>query len=133
MEDINKENITNKPSVKDNWLKVDKTCPQCGQVTEKAKGITKQSMKKLFSFNLKKDWLSTLIIIGVILLAYAYKQDTAACKDFMSHRTEYCAQILADEAAYGDGLNLENLDELNTGFGNGLAGNLTNSTKWNTV
>lgn len=96
-------------SIKENWEKVDKLCPTCNQVTEKAKGITKQSMKRLFSFNWKdpNEWVWIAVIVFVCLMAWSYKHDMATYNDFMQNRVEYCTQILSEEVSYGNGEGLE--------------------------
>jgi hypothetical protein len=69
---------------KENWLKIDKTCSQCGQVTEKQKGLTKQNVKKLFTIKFDmNEIIMTLIIILVLISAYAYKVDTQICRDYV--------------------------------------------------
>jgi hypothetical protein len=95
MEDSQIEN--EKSSVKDNWLKEDILCEKCSQVVYKQKGITKQSMKRLFSFDFKnpQEYVWTIVIIGICLLAWSYMQDKKAYNDFMEHRTEYCTQLLS--------------------------------------
>jgi len=117
--------ITNeKQNIKDNWLKEDELCPQCGQVTKKQRGITKQSMKRLFSFNWKnpQEWVWIAVIIGICFVAWSYQQDKAAYSDFMTHKAEYCTQLLS-ETGNEDGFGLD---------GNGLEANLTNSNLWDT-
>lgn len=98
------ESIDNKQEkkvdIKANWLKEDILCENCGQVVYKQKGITKQSMKRLFSFNFKnpQEWVWTAMIIGVCFLAWAYKNETASCNELMENRIEYCTQFLNDMA-----------------------------------
>jgi len=60
---------------KENWLKEDIKCEKCGQVTERVKGLTKQSMKKLLSFDYKNlnEWLITILLIGICVLSLSYK------------------------------------------------------------
>jgi len=69
---------------RENWLKTDKTCECCGQVTKKQKGLTKQNIKKLFSFKFDmNELIMTIVIILVVLSAYAYKVDTQTCRDYV--------------------------------------------------
>ena len=118
-----------KPSIKDNWLKKDILCEKCGQVVYRQKGITKQSIKRLFSFDIKKDWLITVLMIGVLLLVWAYKNDKAAYADFMEHRMEYCTKLLSNvDNAYGnEELDLNWTNENETDIGNGF----NNPIQWN--
>ena len=70
---------------KENWLKEDKICSQCGQITEKQRGLTKQNIKKLFSFKLTTDEIIfTALIILVIVLAYAYNHDTKQSREWIN-------------------------------------------------
>ena len=66
------------------WEDKDTLCEHCGAVTVRAKGITKQNMKKLFSINFTfNEVLITFMIIMVLVLAYAYKNETQACRDWI--------------------------------------------------
>lgn len=115
-------------TIKENWEKTDEVCPACGAVTKKAAGITKQNMKKMFSFNLKRDWVETVIIIGICFLALAYQHDTAAYREFMNHQYEYCTQLLSN-MEYGNGEGMWN-GTWNNAFGNGTdRTNETNETE----
>ena len=121
--------MENKSNIKDNWEKVDKVCPTCNQVTERAKGITKQSMKRLFSFDYKnsKEWIWTIVIIGICFMAWSYVQDKKSYNDFMDHRIEYCTQLLSSIEYNSEGMNVDG-SGLN-GFGlNGLVVNNSNNT-----
>ena len=127
--DTNETKTNEKPNVmKDNWLKVDELCPQCGQVTKRATGITKQSIKRLFSFNWKnpQEWIWTFVMIGIVFMAWSYQADMAAYNNFMSHQTEYCTQILGQSQYLGNGLEGNGL---NVGL-NGI-NNSTNINPWN--
>ena len=66
------------------WLEEDKRCPTCSQVTERCKGLTKQNVKRLFSFNFNlNEIIITFMIIMVLVLAYAYKNETQQCRDWI--------------------------------------------------
>lgn len=122
-----------KPNIKDNWLKEDKLCPSCGQVTERARGITKQSMKRLFSFNWKnpQEWIWIAVIFGVCFIAWTYKQETAACNDFMNNQAEYCTKLLSNiEYGNGEGLTWNGTWNGTNEFGNGT-GTCILSRLWN--
>jgi len=73
-------------TIKENWEKVDEVCPHCNQVTKQAKGITRQNMKRLVSFKGSKssDWILTLIIILVLLMAWSYRNETAQCREWIN-------------------------------------------------
>lgn len=139
MESLNKiegikDPVINKPNIKDNWLKVDKTCPTCGQVTEKAKGITKQSMKRLFSFNWKspQEWVWIAIVLGLCFVAWAYKHDMAAYNDFKANQIGYCTQLLNNVNAYENEQGLEGVYENGLGLNITGIGNENTTNPWNT-
>jgi len=108
--------------IKDNWEKVDEVCPTCNQVTKKARGITRQNMKRMFSIKFDtNEIVTTIIILMVLLLAYAYKIETQQCRDwitpiFTGERTcdSICAEVREDMArmnasAQQQGIDLSNL------------------------
>lgn len=69
---------------KENWLKVDETCPNCGQVTKRVKGLTKQNLKRLITPKWDmNEFLITAILIMVLVLAYTYKTETQTCRDWV--------------------------------------------------
>jgi len=67
-----------------NWLKVDEVCPHCKQVTKKQKGLTKQNIRRLFSFKMDmNEVIMTLIIILVLFSAFSYKNEIQVCRDYV--------------------------------------------------
>jgi RNA polymerase subunit RPABC4/transcription elongation factor Spt4 len=82
------------------WNEVDETCPQCGAVTKRVRGITKQNLKRLliprFDFT---EIAITFLLIMIILLAYVYQQETEMCREFIkevfSEDYETCLIITA--------------------------------------
>ena len=51
----------------ENWLKEDKVCEKCGQVTERQKGLTKQNLKRLLSVKFDiNELIITFIIISFV-------------------------------------------------------------------
>lgn len=116
---------------KENWLKTDKLCPTCSQIIEKQRGLTKQNVKRLFSFKLDaNEIIFTALIILVIVLAYAYNHDTKqsrewinsmasggidSCKTNCNQHCELYAQI--DRLQNGGGIiNLTNITITNETF-----------------
>jgi len=70
--------------VNENWLKTDKVCESCGQVTEKQKGFTKQNLKRLCTIKFDMTeviWMTILVL--VLVLAFAYKTETAVCREWI--------------------------------------------------
>lgn len=83
------KSIKPKPSFKEkfreNWNKVDEKCPNCGAVTKITRGITRQNLKRL----VKPRWslnelIITFLIIGSLLLAWAYNSETKACREWIT-------------------------------------------------
>ena len=70
--------------IKENWLRRDETCPSCGQVTKRVRGITKQNLKRLVTpkWDLN-EVLVTFILILVLFMAYAYRSETSVCREWV--------------------------------------------------
>ena len=68
------------------WNDIDETCFACGAVTKRARGITKQSLKRLITpkWDLN-ELLITFILIMVIIMALLYKSETQQCRDFIKN------------------------------------------------
>lgn len=70
--------------IKENWEKVDEVCPTCNQVTKQAKGITRQNIKRLFSFKMSyTEFLITFMLIMLLVLAYAYNSETKESREWI--------------------------------------------------
>lgn len=84
--ELTKDSVPEKKNVfKENWNKVDKRCPCCNQVTEKQKGMTKENLKKLISFKWNaNEVIITIMIIMMLLLAFAYNNETKKCRDWIT-------------------------------------------------
>jgi len=69
---------------KSKWLETDKTCPHCGQVTERARGITRQNLKRLIvpKWDMN-EFTITLLLIMIIVLALIYKVETDTCRNWL--------------------------------------------------
>jgi len=78
------EEITVRQTVKDNWNKTDELCSCCGAVTKRVRGITKQNLKRLLKpkFDVN-ELLITFVIIMVLVLAWAYNNETKQCRDWI--------------------------------------------------
>lgn len=71
--------------VKENWEKVDEVCVTCGQVTKQQRGITRQNIKRLFSFKPTfTELLITLMLIMVLILAWSYFEETKTSRDWIN-------------------------------------------------
>ena len=115
-----------KPTIKENWEKVDKLCPACGHVTEEAKGITRQNMRKLLvpKFTLNEA-IYTFIILVVLALGFLYMSETAQCRDFakrlQTNPQETCDMLLKNlSISGGSGVSIYSMDSFGkvTGPGN---------------
>jgi len=87
VEEISKEEA--KKIFKENWNRTDKVCSQCGQVTERVKGITRQNIRRLLipKFTLN-EVIFTLILILIIFAGYSYMNETKICNDWITPMLE---------------------------------------------
>lgn len=46
--------------------------------------------KKLIDFNFKRDWKTILFVLWIVYMAWAYKYETAECREIMSNPKPYC-------------------------------------------
>ncbi len=78
-----------KKILKENWNRVDKVCSQCGQVTERVKGITRQNIRRLLipKFTLN-EIIFTLILVLIIFAGYSYMNETKICNDWITPMLE---------------------------------------------
>ena len=66
------------------WNKTDELCPNCGKVVKKARGITKQNLKRLFTPKMDmNEFLITFMLIMVIVLAFVYNSETKRCREWI--------------------------------------------------
>ena len=95
-----------KISFKEQWAKTDQLCPHCNNVTEKAEGINRQNMQRLFS--IKHMSMNDVVILAltIMLLAsvYRYYSDTASCKAFLASGTQLIWQDIMDTGVPLDSL-----------------------------
>lgn len=77
-------NVDTVDTRKSKWLMTDETCPVCGQVTKKVRGITKQNLKRLIipKWNMTEATI-TLLLIALIVLGLSYGSETAASRDWL--------------------------------------------------
>jgi hypothetical protein len=71
------------------WLREDKKCPHCGQVTERVRGLTKQNLRRLIipKWDLNEITI-TLLLIMIIVLALVYKVETDTCRNWLKPMIE---------------------------------------------
>ena len=82
------------------WNDIDRRCEHCGNVVEKAKGINKQNLKKLIRFT-GDDLIFLVILILVLLSAYAYKADIKKCAlSYESEEFQSCLANISQKALY---------------------------------
>ena len=78
-----------KISFKEQWEKTDRMCEHCGNIAERAEGINRQNMKRLFSLKMNFNDIMTLILVLMLLLSvYRYINDTEQCKQFLASGTQ---------------------------------------------
>lgn len=94
-----------KISFKEQWEKTDRLCEHCGNIAERAEGINRQNMKRLFSLKMNFNDLMTLLLVGMLLLSvYRYYNDTAQCKQFLASGTQNIWNELMNTGVPIDGL-----------------------------
>lgn len=111
------------------WEDKDELCPTCGAVTKQKKGLTKQNLKKLFSFKFTYDeFLITFMLIVIIVMAFMYKSETQQCRDWLKplHAGTLeecknvcdtkCELIRATEYTNFDANELKNITNISNGF-----------------
>lgn len=105
-----KKNITN--TFRDNWNRVDEQCPCCSAVTKRVRGITKQNLKRLLKPKFDaNEILITFMIIMVLVLAWAYNNETKQCRDWIkpmfSGDKENCIQTCSYQCELIQGIRNE--------------------------
>ena len=74
---------------KEKWLKEDKTCPHCNQITHRERGLTKQNIKRLLFTKPKiEDLIILFMIFMVLLLAWRYNVETKMCRDYLKDKID---------------------------------------------
>ena len=75
------------------WNAKDTLCSECNHILKVERGITKQNLKRLVwgPPNIQ-DWLTLIMLIGVLFMAYQYNDETAICRDTMNHIDETCTK-----------------------------------------
>lgn len=65
-------------------------CHTCGQETKVDTGL--HNWKNLFKAPSLNDWLMLFIIAMVLFAAYAYKTDTATCRETLANLDKICVE-----------------------------------------
>jgi hypothetical protein len=74
-----------KNNFKENWLKEDILCGECGKVKVKQRGLTKQNLKRLITPTWElNEILITLMLVMMIGLAFVYQSETKQCRDWIT-------------------------------------------------
>lgn len=80
-------------SFKERWEATDKCCENCGQVTEVARGLNKQNLKRLvFGKPSIIDIMLFVIILMTLLMAWRYNIETAQCQEVLYNIDDICAK-----------------------------------------
>lgn len=78
-------------SWKEDWEKVDTLCPNCNQVTIRAKGINRQNLKRLVEWR-KPTYVEVIVLVFILLFflsTIAYREDTKVCRAFVQEDIKY--------------------------------------------
>lgn len=97
-----------KMGLKDNWNQTDEHCHYCDAITNPARGLCKQNLKRLvFSKPTSQDWIMLFIIFMVLLLAWRYNVETQMARDTLANLDLVCLDYL-DVPTQTSAGNLEN-------------------------
>ncbi len=78
---------------KEKWNQKDERCPTCGSVTKASKGLTKDNVRKLFSFKASfGDWITLFIIMMMLFMAWSYNNETKSCRYVINNLEDICIQ-----------------------------------------
>lgn len=99
-------NSNNKVSFKEkfrtNWIKTDELCPACGHVVKEVKGLTRQNIRRLFSFKgSMMEFILFIVVIFALISAYAYNIETKECRDFLEKNQAWIESIKYDSPSAG--------------------------------
>jgi len=76
---------TKRLSFKEQWEEVDQLCPDCGSIKKPAKGLTKQNIKRLFSFKgTPTGWIIFFLMCAALFfanLSYSLMMAPINCSD----------------------------------------------------
>ena len=75
---------------KDDWNKIDETCPHCNNVTKKVVGINKQNLKRLFAKPTLQDLIVFIMLSACLFLTWAYYNDVARFQTIIDDPNEFC-------------------------------------------
>ena len=111
-------------SFKENWEKTDEVCPNFNQVTKRYRGLSRQNLIRLITpkFDIN-ELVITFMIIMMIILAYAYKNETQICRDWVKPMfesdKEHCISVCDSKCLVLDKtgqkeqeINVTNLNEM---------------------
>lgn len=76
-------------------------CPHCKQEYTPKRGI--ENWKNLFRKPTLSEWIILFMMIGILVIAYAYQTETSSCRDFMKDIKLNCIKIV-------DAINKESSD-----------------------
>jgi len=88
-EDKWKKNKMSKKITK-NWEEVDERCPTCNQITKRVRGITKQNINNLFRMPTLNETIILVMMLGCLILAWAYNKDTSVMRELINDPSELC-------------------------------------------
>jgi len=103
---------------KETWEKTDEVCSNCNQVTKRVRGITRQNIKRLFSIKFElTEMLITLMLIMLLLLAFAYMNETKTSRDWIESMTSgginQCLMVCNNQCYALTGNITNNLENVN--------------------
>ena len=108
-----------KKTFKEKWEEVDSKCSFCDQVTERAVGMNKQNLKRLFfSKPSLQDGIVLFLIIMTLLLAWRYQVETQECRNTIENIEEICREYNNPSGGSGDIYGVNDKEEVDYNFQN---------------
>lgn len=102
--------MTNKEkSFKKNWKKKDEICPTCHQVTNVARGLTKQNIGKLFKKPTFQEMIIFILIILALLGALSYQLEIQQYQNIIRDPQELC-DLYYQNLLHGNFGDMENIN-----------------------
>ena len=81
---------------KEQWVQEDVVCEHCGAITEPAKGLNKQNLKRLcFSKPTAQDIMMLFIWVSVLIIALSYNADVAQCREVINNFDSLCIRYMS--------------------------------------
>lgn len=100
-------------TIKERWNEEDERCSYCNNVTKKVIGLNKQNLKRLFTKPTLQDIIVFIMLLGCLILTWAYYADISQYQAIIKNPIEFCTiyqnQIFSE-------ITMDNISNLNLQF-----------------